>query len=418
MRLVVRAFAVLVVALPIVAIVLLALALQDRPLVPATAQLAPEDIARAKKVLRAHDPRRAAGGGARVIALDEEDLTLALNYLAGQVGAGTARIDLQSGVATLQASLEAPRNPLGRYVNVEAAFRETGAVPALARLRIGSLPVPRFVADHLLRETLRHLAATDAEQLAAQLVESVRIGEGRLTVAYRWSDQAAALARSALVSPAEAQRLRAYQERLADAVSGAPRPLSLATLMAPVFGLALERGAEADPVRENRAALVVLALYVTRQPIQRIVPAAAGWRRPAARPVTLAGRGDLPQHFLVSATLAAEAGNPLADAIGLHKELQDSRGGSGFSFSDIGANRAGARFGQVASQSPARARELARALAAGVVESDFMPDVADLPEFMPEAEFNRRFGGLDSPAYAEMIATIDRRIDATPLLRR
>ena len=28
-----------------------------------------------------------------------------------------------------------------------------------------------------------------------------------------------------------------------------------------------------------------------------------------------------------------------------------------------------------------------------------MPVWSDLPEFMPEAEFKRRFGGIDAPAY-------------------
>ena len=417
MRLVVRAIAVVAIALPIVAVALLALALQNRPLVPTTRPLAPDDIARAKQVLKARDPRKGHGRGPRTLTIGEEDLALAVSYLAGQFGAGPTRVELQSGIATLQASLEAPRNPLGRYINVDVAFRETEAVPRLDRLRIGSLPVPGFVADYVLRESLRQLSATDAAHLASQLVQSARIGDGKLTVTYRWSDEASAVARSALLKPEDLQRLRAYHELLADAVSGAPGSRSLATLLPPLFGLALERGARGDQLRENRAAIVVLALYSTGQPLERIVPAAAGWRKPASRTVTLAGRDDLPKHFLVSAALAAEAGSPLADAIGVQKELEDSRGGSGFSFNDIGANRAGARFGQSASQSLPRAQELARSVAAGVVESDFMPDVSDLPEFMPEAEFKRRFGGLDGPTYEKMIAKIDRRIDATRLLR-
>ena len=418
MRFVVRAFAVLFVALPIVAVALLALALQNRPLVAETAQLTPEDIARAKQVLKANDPRKAGGSGPRIIAIDEEDLALAVNYLAGRLGAVATRVVLRPGVATLQASLDAPRNPLGRYVNIDATFRQTDTVPVLDRLRIGSLPLPRPLANYLLGEVIQHLTASNAEDLAARIVQSASIGDRSLIVTYRWSTETAALARAALVSPEDQQRLRAYQERLADAVSGTPPSVSLARLVPPLFGLAIERGAQGDQTRENRAAIVVLALYAAGQPLDRVVPAAAGWRKPAGRTVTLAGRDDLPKHFLVSAALAAEAGSPLADAIGVYKEVEDSRGGSGFSFNDIGADRAGVRFGEVASRSLPRARALARALAAGVPESDFMPDVSDLPEFMPEAEFKRRFGGLDSPGYATMIAKIDQRVDATPLLSR
>jgi len=44
--------------------------------------------------------------------------------------------------------------------------------------------------------------------------------------------------------------------------------------------------------------------------------------------------------------------------------------------------------------------------------------VSGLPEFMPEAELQRRFGSLRSPGCEKVIARIDRRADATPLLRK
>ncbi len=133
---------------------------------------------------------------------------------------------------------------------------------------------------------------------------------------------------------------------------------------------------------------------------------------------TLAGRSDLAKHFLVSALIAAEAGSPLAQAIGVYKEIEDSRHGSGFSFSDIGADRAGTRFGEIASVSPRRARELAESLASGASEADFMPVVSDLPEFLSEDEFRRRYDEVGSPAYEKMITMIDRRIAALSLLQR
>ncbi|HSW34247.1 MAG TPA: hypothetical protein VLH36_11610 [Steroidobacteraceae bacterium] len=297
-------------------------------------------------------------------------------------------------------------------------MRETEAAPRFDHLKIGRMPVPAVAADLLLREALRWLAATDRGQLAASVIKRIRFEDGRLAVTYQWSDQVAARARAALVAPADQARLRVYHDRLAVAVATAPRTISLARLKPPLFALALERGATGDPVRENRAAIVVLAMYAVGLPLDRIVPAAAQWRQPARLVVTLDGRDDLPKHFLVSAAIAAEAGSPLADAIGVYKELEDSRGASGFSFSDIGADRAGTRFGENASRSPAAARQLARSLASGVEESDFMPRVSDLPDSMAAAEFERRFGGVGGPGYDKTMAAIDERVDATPLLRR
>jgi hypothetical protein len=412
-----RAVVLLLAGLPLAAIILLAMCFQDRPLVTGVASPTPKDIERAKRVVDAQT-RNQHGLGEKIVTIDEEDLVVALNYAASRIAQASARVRLQSGVARLQASLQPPANPFGRYVNIDAELHESEAAPQIHRLQIGALPVPVLVADFLFREGLRRLLTTDRTQVVTSVVKSVHFGDGTLTVNYRSSDDIAAMARSVLVAPEDQRRLRAYQERLAEVVARAPRSLSVAALMPPLFQLAVERGASAGQVRENRAVIVVLAFYAIEKPLDRIVPAATNWAQPARRAVTLAGRTDLPKHFLVSAAIAAEAGSPLADAIGVYKEVADSRGGSGFSFNDIGADRAGTRFGEVASESPARARELARSIAAGVEESDFMPDVADLPEHMPEAEFKRRYGGVDGAGYRQMMATIEQRVAARPLLRR
>ena len=212
-------------------------------------------------------------------------------------------------------------------------------------------------------------------------------------------------------------RLRAYHDRVVEVVAKAPDRVSLAALMPPLFQTVLERGAGGDLAAENRAAIVALAFYANGTGLAAIAPAAAQWPQAARRTVTLAGRDDFPKHFLLSAAIAAEAGSPLADAVGLYKEVDDSRGGSGFSFNDIAADRAGTRFGEIASHSPERARKLAQALASGVKETDFMPDVADLPEFLPEAEFKRRYGGIGGRRYNNMMAAIEKRVASRPLLR-
>ena len=86
--------------------------------------------------------------------------------------------------------------------------------------------------------------------------------------------------------------------------------------------------------------------------------------------------------------------------------------GSGFSFNDIAADRAGTRFGELAAGSKETAARLQQRLSAGVRERDLMPATDDLPEFMPEAECKRRFGGIGAPAYQQMMANIERRIAA------
>jgi hypothetical protein len=181
--------------------------------------------------------------------------------------------------------------------------------------------------------------------------------------------------------------------------------------------LAKELSQAGNPIEENRAAIFVLTFYVTGKQLDAIIPEAKKWPQPQPYRVILSGREDTPKHFMVSAALAAKAGGPLADALGIYKELTDSRGGSGFSFNDIAADRAGTRFGELAANDHASARVLQHRLAAQVREKDIMPPAEDLPENMQAAEFNRRFGGVDAPEYKKMIAEIERRVAALPFYR-
>ena len=137
----------------------------------------------------------------------------------------------------------------------------------------------------------------------------------------------------------------------------------------------------------------------------------------APQNITLDGRDDFAKHFMVSAAIAAYADTALADAIGLYKEIDDSRYGSGFSFNDIAADRAGTKFGEKAVANEDSAKELQRQLVLGVEDRDLMPKWKDLPEFLSEAEFKRRFNEVDSPAYRAMMQKIEQRVADLRVLR-
>ena len=415
-KLFLRLFLLAVIALPVGVAVAGWLCFQDAPLIARKAEISVDDIERAKRILAKHDPRKAKDGMLRTIVLSQYDVDLVLNYAASQLRRGSTRVALQPGVAVVQASLEMPGNPAGRWLNVDAALHETAGLPGFDYLLVGSLPVPSFIADRALAWLAAHLGTTAEGRLAHDVVKSVRISDARVQVVYEWRDDIPDRLRAALLPPADEARIKTYSDRLVEVTGnlGAARSVSLSQLLPPMFALAQERAAAGDPARENRAAIVALAFYANGRGLSAVIPAAKTWRRPAQRSVTLDGREDFPKHFLISAAIAAEAGSPLADAIGLYKEVEDSRGGSGFSFNDIAADRAGTRFGELAVKAPGK---LQAALAAGVKERDFMPDVSDLPEFMPEAEFKKRYGGIGAPRYQKMMADIETRVGSSALFR-
>jgi hypothetical protein len=127
--------------------------------------------------------------------------------------------------------------------------------------------------------------------------------------------------------------------------------------------------------------------------------------------MTLLKRHDLVKHYLLSAALTVSAGSGLASAIGVYKELDDSSRGTGFSFPDLLADRAGIRLAELATGTTRQATRVQQFMSAPLVESDFMPGIEELPEGIMELEFKQRYRDLDSREYRLVEDEIKRRLD-------
>ena len=417
MRTLWRRLALVLVLFFVVVLAALTAMLQAEPTAVGGADVDHEDVARALSLLRTHDPRQALPGVVSSALVRERDLEVLLSHGAHRWLQGSSRVSLQRGQATLQLSSRAPANPFGRWLNLELHLEETGGLPVLDSFRVGRLPLPAWLAERVALHLVARAGLGAELNLAAEVVRRVRFTPQQMLVTYAWQPDSIGRLVNGLLSADEVQRLHAYSDRLVE-LSTQPRQgfeVPMAALLGPLFELARQRtAAGGDAAIENRAALVVLTLQANGRTVGSVAAAARGWPRPRPMRLLLAGRTDSPLHFLVSATLASEGTTPLSRAIGLYKEVADSRGGSGFSFNDMAANRAGTRFGELAVLAP---QQLQDRLARGVLDSELLPRTDDLPEFMAEPEFLRRFGGVGAPAYNAMLADIDRRIAALTLLR-
>ncbi len=424
--------------LPVGAVTVLVLALlftvlQREPAVASQAALSAADVQRALQLLKAHDPRRAMPGRVQTVSLSAHEVDLLVNHGGQRFATGASRVSLYQAGATVRLSLHTSRwlpgwlqtvSPFGRWLNAEVKLVQTAGLPALQGVTLGRLPLPGWVAQPLAVQTLALLGLADELPLLTEVVQLVRFTPDRVQLVYAWQSGIGERMFSALLPAEDKQRMQVYTERLATVLrlQGPNWQMSLAQLLGPMLELALQRSAAGhDAARENRAAIVVLAVYLNGRNLNNLLPRGATTQLRPMR-VVLGGRDDWPLHFIVSAALATESSGPLSYAVGLFKEVADARGGSGFSFNDMAANRAGTRFGELAAQQPDRLQAALRALAASrstplLVESDFMPQAADLPEFMAEAEFLRRYGGVGAPAYLQQMAEIERRVAALPVLR-
>lgn len=406
---------------PLALIAMLSLAIEDHPRIDRKVILTPGHIGRAKQIVDAH--RYWIHPGTLVAArVTSADADLAANYLAHRLGKGSAQVTLTDRKAIIRLSLPIsgtlPGGYVNPYLNLEASMVEGGALPQLRSVQIGKLSLPDALTDAIVPQLVQWLRRSPEYRAAFDALHLVRVSQKELSVVYRWEDGFSHEMRASMINEEERERLLRYQALLAANSKKNGSVISLAEILSPLMRVAAARSLTSDALAENRAVILVVAFHVLGISPERIFPAAlTAWPRTAPQEVTLDGRDDFAKHFMVSAAIAAYADTALSDAIGLYKEIEDSRHGSGFSFNDIAADRAGTRFGEQAVASKASARKLQHRILSGLDDGDLMPAWSDLPEFMPEAEFKRRFGGIDAPAYRKMMQKIEQRVAALPVLQ-
>ena len=211
---------------------------------------------------------------------------------------------------------------------------------------------------------------------------------------------------------------REYLRVLHDAATTGALPRRGSFLPYLLFALdaARIRAADGDATADMRSALLAIGIYCGIDKLEvlagKVVPDDFAGQPAYCGGTTLGGRGDLRQHFIVSAVLRVAADAGAAFAVGEFKELLDAnRGGSSFSFDDVAADLAGIRFAATLFADGAASTLPRYVLDRMARESDVIPDITDLPSGLSEAEFKHRFGAVDSPAYRSMLAAIEKRID-------
>jgi uncharacterized protein YfiM (DUF2279 family) len=355
--------------------------LQPQPLVPPIASPRQEDVGRIKALLLEHDPRDLRDGETRTLTVSQRDLNVGLRSVLPSTGHQRARVSLEQGSGRLQYTIKLPSKLGGSYLNLSLLVSERAGEPVLDSIRVGEASLPGWSLAPLLALSDGYLRGRFPEyQGAREALQAVSLASGEASFTYRWdralAKQIEQRGREAFLPAADRERAVAYYRVLAHTSRSAGRSASLHQLLQPLFNEALRRSTDGDAAAENRALLLVLGTVLNRSSMHRLVGGDPADLSPGHYYVkwTLHGRGDLAQHFGVSAAIAAAGGGVLADSIGVFKELDDSRGGSGFSFPDLLADRAGVELSTAALG--ADARRIQQAMASDTLsETDFMPPI-------------------------------------------
>jgi uncharacterized protein YfiM (DUF2279 family) len=349
------------------------------------------------------DRLRDTGTDFQFVAASAAEVSAAAALAAQAAGVERSRTAIEDGAVVSRISVPVS---FGLWINAEGRITPNKAGHAIPSGTAGVLPVPPWMARGLVW-AVRQWFSKPGQKLPGldAIVRNLKIGRSEVSADVRIPLNSAALTTLARANTAPIDG--ALTARFYCRLVAAQREQGIGDL----GGLVRSAFArQQQTVEANKARLVAIAMVTVSPKVARLAGAgveAAQRCGGTDATVALHSRTDLAKHWALSAALAAAFGRDASDVAGVWKELSDSAdGGSGFSYVDLAADRAGILIGDRASRG-----ETAAATAAWLAKAskgDLLPvSQLALAEGMSEAAFNRRYGAIDGTRHRAAVGRID-----------
>ena len=414
MRFFLRILYSLLLTTSILLLVLVYFAIDEKPAARIQWTLTQQDIQRAKKILDGEIGKKTSK--LKTLELTEKDLNIAVNHLINKHLKSTSNIKLTDSGIDFVITINLPDELFSHYLNIKFNLSKQNESPLITGLTIGQISIPQDLSSLILAYLIQNPPLKQYYLLASQQIKNIQIDSSKLLITYQPGPETLTKARNLLTNPGDNEVLAIYQQKLLEVIAVHDRSwrLSLAELLKQLFQLAYERSSLVNAIEENRNVIFIVNSYVNNHDISNYSSQLLPPSPKQKLPVYLYKRIDMAKHFMGSAAITASGSGFLANMLGLDKEIRDSQdGGSGFSFIDLAADRAGMYFGDIATSSPENARKIQKAMSGIKDYTAFMPDVRDLPENIEIKELLKQYQSFDSETSQRVLKLIDDRIAAS-----
>jgi hypothetical protein len=399
--------------------------LQAQPFEAGSATPSSAATRRVFRLFKGKNPKSLAPGEVVTLRLSDKEINDVLAWGAYSMLGESSRLQVELAEDSPHLLVSAP-SPITRgdakffnlIVGGGVRFANGHLELDVRRLRLGSLEMPRFMLAAVSPQVT--VLANNSPQLRPLLaaVQELKVSDHDVVATYGHADLPSGMVAALFEGDAIEEirtSVKAQVMHLVDSSARtAPAETRFGASVESAFRYARERSRGGDAVLENEAAILALGMLLGHGRVEQLVGPVIdiSQRRDAEafEGARLRQREDWTKHFLLSASISVLSTRGISDGVGLFKEELDSDGGSGFSFGDLLADRAGVTFAVAATQNEASARAIQDRLAGGYREDDYMPVGADLPENMQQAEFRSRFGGVGGLEYRKVTDDIERRI--------
>lgn len=326
------------------------------------------------------------------------------------------------GVVTLPLPIER------RFVRFRATLMQSIGTAKLKDITVGQVPVSESLFWSVVNYGLTKFVLPDLDKPAQAFVLRVNTNKNMLSTLIELPDsflkttgKSGLVAKLSQVSLSERVITRAneYVIKLTQFSNQNPNETSFEAYIQSMLREVSKQNQDIDI--ELSGAIVALTWFLGDSRFERYI---AGYltltseqidaSKAARKRVTLSHRQDLRKHFLYSAYIQLIGSNSASYFVGELKELSDAISGTGFSFADLQADRAGTLFSHLATHSKESGELLVKR---GLESADIIliPSIERLPEGINQAEFERIHQHTTSSEYLALVAEIDNRILSLPL---
>ena len=413
---------------------ILLVTLQTKPTIPDNRPLTPREISTLENLILNLAPESPSEPSLANITMDVSDISLLLRHslqLTNLSDTWNVRVLAEEKTINYDLNWKLPLESIPLYINFKGSFRQENDQLKLYELGVGNLQIPNSWTGHLIKfveSTV--LDSSSTYRTIERFLEKVTIksiASSEINIQLEWEpdflSELSDHAQRWLISSDDKERIVRHYLLINDVVTTIPldvRAISMTKLLETTFAAAYENSiAGADPLAENRTLLQTLAIYVNNEDIAKLIGADAASDLPLARfiEVRLFRRQDLAQHVASVAAITASLGPELAALLSTAKETYDARYRSGFSFSDLTANSVGVALASRAMQDRDSAIEMQKRLSELKAESDFMPEVGNNRDGLPESTFTAIYADSSSAEYIQRMNEIREAIEAKPIFQ-
>ena len=413
---------------------ILLVTLETEPTIPDNRPLTSREISALENLILNLAPESLNEPSLVNISMNVSDISLLLRHslqLTNLSDRWNVRVLAEEKTINYNLNWRLPLESIPLYVNFRGSFRQKNDQLKLYELGVGNLQIPNSWTGHIIKfveSTV--LDSSSAYKTIERLLEMITIksiASSQINIQLNWEpeflSELSEHAQRWLISSDDKERIIRHYLLINDIVTTIPvnvRAISMVELLETTFAAVYENSvAGADPLAENRTLLQTLAIYVNNEDIAKLIGADAASDLPTARfiEVRLFRRQDLAQHVASVAAITASLGPELAALLSTTKETYDARYRSGFSFSDLTANSVGVALASRAMQDRDSAIEMQKRLSELKAESDFMPEVGNNRDGLPESTFNAIYADSNSTEYIQKMNEIREAIEAKPIFQ-